>query len=229
MTMQCKICSHSKRLEIDREVVRSGNLAKIAKEFGLPYSSLYAHAQNHVTRQLATAWEKKEMEESFDLLNRIDSIISRTEKIFKRNFDAQKDSLALKALDSQRNTIELLAKISYSLHQAKLAEVELMREQSGESQTALQEEQNERLRILTTPELEMLERLTRKVSMQSSEIIIPEKPRNAPLSISDDIDIPQKMKRGAKVSKTASPRSIEDEFNSDLVVRTISPREIPDK
>lgn len=229
MSMQCKICSHNKRLEIDREIVRSGNIAKIAKDFRVPYSSLYAHAQNHVARQLATAWEKKELDESFDLLTRIDSIIKRTEQIFKRNYDAQKDSLALKALDSQRNTIELLAKISYSLHQAKLAEVELMREQTGESQRMINEANQGRLKVLTIAELEMLERLTNKIVNQTTEIIIPEKYENKVVSTPKDLSYKPRLKRGVKPYKTILKTDVEDNVNPDLVVRKVEPFNMPTK
>ena len=44
--------------------------------------------------------------------------------IFHRNFDEKKDVLALKALAEQRSILELLAKISHTLHQNKITELE---------------------------------------------------------------------------------------------------------
>lgn len=132
--MKCVICSHPKRIEIDRAIINSKNLSKVAKTFDVGYTSVFNHAKDHVTRQLATAMEKKESDEGMDLLQRIDQIIRRAEKIFKRNYDTGKDLIALKALDSQKSTIELLAKISYSLHQAKITELEMTRQEIGEQQ-----------------------------------------------------------------------------------------------
>lgn len=177
MGMKCIICSDSRRLEMDRQIVSSGNIAKIAKTFGVSYSSLYAHSLSHVTRQLATALEKRETEESFNLLGRIDTIIQRAESIFHRNYEKGADVTALKALDSQRSTIELLAKISYSLHQAKLAELEMMNQNSDGDHEEKEQEFQESLSILTIPELELMEKLQRKIQTQDPNIIvIPEKP-----------------------------------------------------
>lgn len=170
MAMQCKICSNKKRLEIDRAIVSGGNLSKIAKEFGVPYTSLYNHAQEHVSRQLAQAWEKKQLEADFDMLGRIDEMLRDCRTIFRRNFDKGKDNVALKALGEQRNTFELLAKISYSLHQAKLAEIELMRHESGEPEQAEKEEAGERLKILSTAELKVYQRIQLKLRTQNPKI-----------------------------------------------------------
>ena len=56
MAQICRICSHKNRLQIDKEIVTNGNLTKISKKYDVSYSSLYSHAQNHISRQLAKAW-----------------------------------------------------------------------------------------------------------------------------------------------------------------------------
>ena len=172
MTMICSICNHPKRLEIDRDIVQGRALATIVRKFNTPYSALYRHKQNCIHRQLATAWEKKELQENFDLLSRIDKIIQRADDIFKRNYDAKHDVTALKALDTSRNTIELLAKISYSYHQAKIAEVELLRMQSNEPDQQAAQEFQESLKILSDTELHLLERLSVKLKTQDKSIKI---------------------------------------------------------
>lgn len=175
MGMICKICSHIKRLEIDRAIVSGGSMAGIARRFGVGYDSLVSHSQSHMSKQLATAMEKKELEHNFDLLQRIDTIIVRAEDIFHRNYKKGKDVTALMALNSQKGTIELLAKISYSLHQARLAEQELLNQNSGESIQIQNEEYTKKLEVLTIPELMMLQKLSAKMENQDrSMIIIPE-------------------------------------------------------
>ena len=129
MSMVCKICSDPNRLEIDRAIVQNGNLSKIAKKYNVPYGSLYSHAQEHLSRQLVQALERKGIAESMNLMNRIDHILISAEKIFERNYAVGKDRTALKALGEQRSTIELLAKISAYLHEARA--MELQRQQGS--------------------------------------------------------------------------------------------------
>jgi transposase-like protein len=175
MGMICKICSHIKRLEIDRAIVGGGSVAEVARRFGVSYDSLWAHSQSHMSKQLAVAMEKKQLEHNYDLLQRIDTIIGRAEDIFHRNYKKGADVTALKALDSQRSTIELLAKISYSLHQAKMAEQELLNQNSVEFIQNQDAEHAKKLEVLTIPELEMLQKLSEKMENQDrSMIIIPE-------------------------------------------------------
>lgn len=174
MANSCLICTHTNRLEIDREIVKGGNLAKIARVFGVEYNSLYNHAKEHVSRQLVQAYSKKQLAEDFELVAKIDQIVSRAELIFQRNFDKNRDALALKALDSQRNTIELLAKISYSLHQAKIAELEIIKAQSNEHDSIRVEEIRGQMSVLTKNELLMLNQLQNKIANQSREAIIPD-------------------------------------------------------
>jgi hypothetical protein len=123
MGQSCKICNDSRRISLDREICAGKDIKNLAKSYNVPYHSLYYHSQHHVTRQLATAMQQKEMTESFDLLHKIDKILSRTEKIFQRNFDKGKDTVALKALRESRGTLELLAKISVFMHQTRADEL----------------------------------------------------------------------------------------------------------
>jgi hypothetical protein len=169
MSSVCSICSHVNRLGIDREIVQGVAIAQLAKKYSLPYWSLYTHARSHVSRQIQQAYEKKNIDAGIDLLTKIDTIIARAEAIFQRNFDRGRDGTALKAIDSQRSTIELLAKISYNLHQAQ--EAEHQRELEG---TANDPAMQKKLKVLTTAELIMLNRLQQKVIDQTHEVIIPD-------------------------------------------------------
>lgn len=172
MTQICTICKNAKRLEIDRLIVEGRGLTDIAKEFDVSYQSLWNHSQNHVTRQLAQAWDKIQLQQDFDLLGRIDKIISRCEDIFTRNYEAGHDITALKALTEQRSTVELIAKISYNLHQAKIAELQLIKEKSGETEGQLKEEFQKMLTVLSIEELNVYQRIQNKLLHQNTDIII---------------------------------------------------------
>ena len=119
MTQVCTICNHPERLQIDRMIVKGKSHQKIAREFGVDSQAVRRHGENHLSHQLVKAYEQKDMAENMDLLNRIDKILYKAENIFDRNYEQRKDGLALKALSEQRQTIELLAKISYALHQVQ--------------------------------------------------------------------------------------------------------------
>lgn len=189
MPRSCQVCNHPKRLQIDREIIDGKSKSGIASGYGVPAHSLSYHAEHHLSRQLTQAYEKKGLAESMDLLSRIDKILSRAEKIFTRNYEKNNmggDTLALKALGEQRSTIELLAKISAYLHQARLAELENNQNHFQQEQQALRQEGMARLSF---DELEVLLYLQRR--MQGEEV--------------PDADIPP-MFRTAPVSPAPKPR-----------------------
>lgn len=186
MSNPCRICLHINRVEIDREIVKGVALSKLAKDYRLTLSSLYHHAKEHISRQLVTAVKQKDFFESINLLEKIDSLLQNTQIIFERNFKAKKDITALKALSEQRSTFELLAKISFSLHQAKEMELESRKLESGETFEQMEQEIAEGLSILTDAELAIFIKLQNKIINQSTQIII--KDKKTPELKTDSID-----------------------------------------
>lgn len=172
MSHPCHCCNLPKRLELDRKIVEGKNLAKLAKEYDVPYHSIYAHSQKHISRQLATVIEKKGFLEGDKLLETINRIIYRAEKIFRRNYNEKKDLLALKALDSQRNTIQLLSNIAAQIHSAQIAEAQLARDNGEDRQAQLQKEYERNISILSTEELLVYQRLVNKVQHQNGDRIV---------------------------------------------------------
>ena len=224
MTMTCKICNHPKRLQIDREVVKGKSIASIAKNFDVNYNGLYNH-QNHISRQLTQVYEKRELQENMDLLGKIDKILTRAEDIFQRNYDANKDGLALKALAEQRSTIDLLARISYNLHQAKLAELELQRHQSGDIQA---ERRNlittENLKVLNPTEQTMLKQLLLKMGSKDKDMeILPHTPMIFPKPGKDTVVDPVVDESEEKVGESDS----DTESDNPLRVKPINSTPIP--
>jgi hypothetical protein len=172
MARVCLICSQTSRLTYERQYLQGIPISRIASALGVSDDCVRNHMSNHLSRQLSTAMAKKDLDNNTDMLSEIDQIIKDAKTIFKRNFDKGADLTALKALDSQRATLELLCKISAYLHQTKL--LELQEKQSGESQ---EEESDfaEKIKILTIPELVMLQRIQKKIDSQDrKDIIIPE-------------------------------------------------------
>ena len=162
MTMVCSICNHPKKLEIDRALIQGLNFSKIARDYEVSSDALRNHRDNHLSRQLVTAMEKKELTESISLLSRIEDMISKAQKIFDRNFAEKRDNTALKALDSQRQTFELLCKISAYMHESRAMEL-----QAGNRDEEKAEEQKKQLQCLSSDELVIFRSILAK--MKSSD------------------------------------------------------------
>lgn len=163
------IISHPSRLAMERLYLQGKSIASIAREFEVSEDSLRNHVQNHLSRQLVKAYEQKELSGSMNLLAEIDEIILKAKEIFRRNYDKGRDVTALKALDSQRSTIELLCKISAYMHQTKLLELQ---EQEKSHQQEEKEDFANRLKLLTTAELKMLYKLQSKLQLKDETIIV---------------------------------------------------------
>jgi hypothetical protein len=168
----CGICTDSRRQEIDMQLVKGNGVAKTARDYGVDYQSLWNHYQKHLTKSLVRAAEKSELIIDNNLLGVINKIMERTEKIFERNFAKGADLTSLKALDSQRNTLQLLSNISAALHSARMAEYELAKKDSGVTAQQAKEEHAIKLLILSTEELFVHRRMVNKINNQNTDVII---------------------------------------------------------
>lgn len=214
------------RLEIDREIVKGTNIKEVARMFSIQnYSSLWNHSREHISRQLAQVYDKRDTEQNFDLLAKIDTIISRAEDIFLRNYKKGADITALKALDSQRNTIELLAKISYALHQAKLAELEIARQQSGEIDQESVAAYQKSLGVLNNNELSFLIKIQEKLQTQDKKIVVI--PDDAPSLINGKPRIGYHKVRYDAVEEVETESEPEPDYFSEQRVHLIPSEQIP--
>jgi len=175
MTQVCSICIHRHRFEIEKEIVSGCNLRQLAKEYDVDYQSLYNHSINHVSKSIAMAMEKKELTHSMDLLARIESILQRADDIFTRNYKAQKDDLALKALSEQRNTISLLNNIAAQLTHTKQLEYEMSKDKYKDSEQEVERLYGEGLACLTARELKVFQQIINKIRNKSDLIILPDR------------------------------------------------------
>ena len=96
----------------------------ISKKYKVSYFSIRQHCENHLPIKVAQGAKEQLNQEGFNLMTKIDELYEWMSIIFRRNFDKKRDNMALKALGEQRHTLELLAKISYALHQDKALEME---------------------------------------------------------------------------------------------------------
>lgn len=175
MPQVCQICNNPNRLAIDREIVAGKSKSAIALKFGVAAHSVSYHAENHLSRQLTQAWSRKSGVEAMGLMADIESLVGKARMIFDRNFEkntASGDQTALKALDSERGTFELLVKIAALYHETKLLELRNDQQQFEEERTA---ETQEMLARLTDGEIELLYYLEMRMSGQEiPEHMVPE-------------------------------------------------------
>ena len=164
MPRACLICNHPKRIEIDRLLVQGKSKTKIALEFDVPTYSLDYHKEHHVSRQMAQRMDRKEALDAVGLMDELQEIVADTKLIFKRNYakdSASGDTTALRALDSRRATFDTILKACQLYHEAKLLELETSQDRFEQEAKA---EYAEKLKLLTTPELEAWCYLTAKMN-----------------------------------------------------------------
>jgi len=127
MGRKCQVCSHPRRLQIDKEIVQGKSIAEISRKYGVSYDSLWSHAKNHLHYQLITAVKKKLETNSFNLMDETEEIIRKAKTIFDRNFAKNTragDETALRALSEHRQTLSLLSEAVATYHQIKAMEIE---------------------------------------------------------------------------------------------------------
>lgn len=176
MPRVCSVCVHERRLEIDRRVIQNiGNYTEIAEDFNLSMQAVRNHAINHLSRQLATTYGRRELIHNTKMVDQLKEVLENAKSIFQRNYDQGHDNTALKALDSIRMTLELVARIAAYIHEAKMME-ERANQQTDEE---LQQDQDQKflrqaMSRLTYNELDILQKLLAKVSGETDEVIIPD-------------------------------------------------------
>ncbi len=170
MAMACLICNHSKRLEIDRALMAGKSLAGIGREYNVSESSLASHRDKHISRQLIQAWEKKELMEGMNVLEELEELIHRTKKILDEAERTKKYGIALSAVRETRGTFELMSKIAYSLHQAKLTELELKQNNEQADQANIESAMQDSLQVLSYDELKVFNKLIQKIHVQDPDM-----------------------------------------------------------
>jgi len=124
--------------------------------------------------------QRREVAEGLDLLGEIEDLLKRTKRILRKAEAEEKYGLALGAIREARGVYELLSRIAFSLHQARLAELEYEQTQDGsKSQQEEQEYVNQALDRLTEDEAELWCSLLEKIAGDRSDDIVPQRENQA--------------------------------------------------
>lgn len=170
ISSRCSICQSESVEEINREVAEGGNLARIAEHYSVPYHALYSHARNHVP----SSESRKQLEEKQSMLANMDSNIHSLEEMLRVAKEKKNTDQALKIMTELRACNQQRMSLATVVEQAMTARAKfIMDRQSANDQ---EQENNisfdERIKVLNTPELLMLERLLLKIETQNSDMYI---------------------------------------------------------
>ena len=113
----CGICTHKQRVAIDEAIVAQTPLRAIAGQHGVSRSALDRHKQ-HVPKALAEAKQAVVVAEAGTLLQRVETLISRCERIGAQAESDRQWGAAVSAARELRACLELIAKVTGELKPA---------------------------------------------------------------------------------------------------------------
>lgn len=114
MPMTCKICAHKDRAAIDRAIVENDSLRSIAKQYLVSASAVNRH-KKHIPKALTSAKRAAERTAANSLLNRVEKLVGRCERLLDSAEAAREWGAAASAAREIRGSIELLAKLGGEL------------------------------------------------------------------------------------------------------------------
>lgn len=116
MGRACSVCDHPERESIDAALVCRDSYRDIGNRYSLTTSALSRHLRQHVSPALAAVDAKRATEEgAASLLDRVEDLVGRTERILSAAESEGKVTAALAAVREMRGLLELLGKASGEL------------------------------------------------------------------------------------------------------------------
>lgn len=110
MPRVCTICTHERRLEIDRALIAEEALRDIARRYATSKDALARHRE-HIPKRLSKAREAEEIAQAETLLDKLKELNAETRAILQETREAQDHDLSLKALTRLEKQLELEAKL----------------------------------------------------------------------------------------------------------------------
>lgn len=116
MPRVCTICEHPKIEEINKALLETQNITKIAERFGVNYYALYRH-KDHIPIILTRAQEAQEAAKADTLLDQVADLRDKALSILATAEQAGDLRTALQGIKEARACLELLAKLQGELHE----------------------------------------------------------------------------------------------------------------
>lgn len=123
MGRTCSVCAHEDRQEIDEALVSGTPYRDIAGRTGLTTSALSRHRSDHISAALQSVVVERDADAAASLLDRVEDLIGRTERILSASEESGKVAQALGAVRELRALLELLGKASGELKPDGLIQV----------------------------------------------------------------------------------------------------------
>ncbi len=119
MGQKCTVCSHEKRKDIEKLIVSGQSNRNIGKRYNLGHVSVRNHKMHHLSRQLLKNEETRNLLHGRNLLENIQTLISKTENILDDVENKKLPFVKLSAIRELRMTYEFLLKFSAYMWEAQ--------------------------------------------------------------------------------------------------------------
>jgi transposase-like protein len=116
MPRKCTICEHPKVEEINKALLETQNIAKVAKQYGVNYHPLYRH-KDHIPAILTQAQEAQEVAKADSLLAQVTELRDKALSILDKAEQAGDLRTALQGIKEARGCLELLARLQGELQE----------------------------------------------------------------------------------------------------------------
>lgn len=117
MPRQCTICSHAKRKEIEKGLIKNQTYRHIALHYGVSTTSLQRHKRNHLPKFLVRAKQMEEITNANYLADEIESLKKRAKTIASKAESNGDYRTALQGVRELTRIVELLAKMRGELNE----------------------------------------------------------------------------------------------------------------
>jgi len=116
MPRKCTICEHPKVEEINKALLETQNITKVAKQYGVNYHALYRH-KDHIPAILTQAQEAQEVAKADSLLAQVTELRDKALSILDKAEQAGDLRTALQGIKEARGCLELLARLQGELQE----------------------------------------------------------------------------------------------------------------
>lgn len=168
MPRVCTICSHDKRLRIDRAVLAGKNIAEIARLYNVSYQALWSHSRHHISRQLLKATSMRQQLDLEAVSNEFQSLYERAKDLFNRIEEQGPSHVSAALLRELRSTLETIAKWGISCETLSQTQAQTQAQQDAESARLLMKGAMDRL---SSEELQLFQYLMAKMQGESPRSI----------------------------------------------------------
>jgi len=126
MGVPCSICVHPEREAIDHAIVSGLSVRGIACQWHVGRESVRRHGINHISPALAAMQAQREEQGAATLLDRVESLILRTERLLSTAEQSGAVTTALAAVREQRELLRLLGAASGELRDTPTVTLNLL-------------------------------------------------------------------------------------------------------